>query len=121
MMILLSFYAEAQEPATIILGIAPETNGTSELVTELQGEVTFTSWDKDYVHIEMKIKATDASLEVAKYLISRERFCIKTKYLDDGSQVFSCQISNFRYTSMANCFLKISVTRFSHQSIFLYV
>ena len=87
LMLLLSVFAYAQNQATLVLGIAQEIEDAKELVANLNGEITSTTWDKDYVHVEMRIKANDINLEIAKYLISMERFCMRAYQFDNGSVV----------------------------------
>jgi len=87
LMLFLSSFAYAQNQATLVLGIAQEIEDAKELVADLNGAITSTTWDEDYVHIEMRIKAKDINLEIAKYLISVEHFCLRAYQFDNGSVV----------------------------------
>lgn len=74
------FYA--QEPATITLVSSKNINGATQLVVDLEGEVIADNWTKDYIHIEIEIKANDLSQEVIKHLERIGRFQTKIQNLD---------------------------------------
>ncbi len=85
LLVCLTILTYAQEPATITLVSSKNLNGATELVVDLDGEFTTDTWTKDYVRIEIEIKANDVSREVIKHLIRKARFCIKTQNIDSES------------------------------------
>ena len=86
--ILLSALVSAQEPATITLTSSKNINDAKELIVDLEGDIITDTWDKDYIRIEMEIKADEVSKEVVKYLVRKNRFRIKTQYLNSESIMF---------------------------------
>ncbi len=87
LMILSSTFFYAQEPSVTKLKNSQNIFDASTLYLELDGDINTEIWNKDYVLIQMEIRAKNVSLEVAKHLISKERFCFKLQALEDGSLV----------------------------------
>ena len=74
-----------QEPATITLVSSKNLNNAVELVVDLDGEIISDTWTKDYVRVEIEIKANDISREVIKHLVKKGRFRLKTQELNSES------------------------------------
>ncbi len=89
MFILFSAFSYAQEPSAVFISNMQDIHNANELYADFDGEITSTTWDRDYVLIEMKIEAKNVSLGVAKYLVRQERFCLKMRQLDSRTMVFS--------------------------------
>ena len=89
MLILISAFSYAQEPSAIFISNTQDIQNANELYTDFDGAITATTWDRDYVLIEMEIEANNVSLGVAKYLVSQERFCLKMRQLDSRTMVLS--------------------------------
>ncbi len=87
MLILSSTFFYAQKQSKLTLSNFQDIYNASALIMNLDGEIITKNWNKDYVLIQMEISANDVSLEVAKYLVSKERFCLKLLPLKDGSLV----------------------------------
>ena len=81
----LSTLGYAQEPAIITLVSSKNLKNTTELVVDLDGEINTDTWTKDYVRIEIEIKANDISREVIKHLVRKGRFRLKTQELNSES------------------------------------
>lgn len=85
------FYAQEPvgqpEPATFNLVTFQNVGDSADLYVDLDGVVNAEIWDRDYMLIEMEVRASNVTLEVAKYLIGKERFCLKLYPLQDGSLV----------------------------------
>ena len=88
MLILFSAFSYAQEPSALFISNMQDIHNANELYADFNGEITATTWDRDYVLIEIKIEANNVSLGVAKYLVGQERFCLKMRKLGDRSIVF---------------------------------
>jgi len=87
MLILSSTFFYAQKQSKLTLSNFQDIYNANALIMNLEGEIITKNWNKDYVLIQMEIRANDVSLEVAKYLVSKERFCLRLLPLEDGSLV----------------------------------
>ena len=99
MLILFSSFSYAQEASAVSISNTQNIHDANEVYADFHGDITATTWDKDYVLIEMRIEAENVSLGVAKYLVSLERFCLKMRPLGDKSLVLS----------MPNCKLEVLI------------
>ena len=62
MFILFSAFSYAQEPSAVFISNMQDIHNANELYADFDGEITSTTWDRDYVLIEMKIEAKNVSL-----------------------------------------------------------
>ena len=88
-LILLNTIIYAQEPATITLVSSKNLDGATELIVDLDGEVITDTWAKDYIRIEIEIKADDVSREVVKHLVRKGRFRAKAQNLNSESMLLN--------------------------------
>ena len=73
-LMLISSITFAQENATITYVCSKNIQGATEVLFDLNGEVTTEFWNNDYAKVVIHIKANGASKEVIKHLMTQKRF-----------------------------------------------
>ncbi len=75
-LILIGFFSFAQEQETVTFVCTKNLHGATDVLLDLNGDITTEFWDKDYVRVVIQIKSNGATKEVIKHLMTEKRFNI---------------------------------------------
>ena len=99
-LILVSFFSFAQEQETVTLVCSKNLHGATDVVLDLNGTVTTSFWDKDYVRITIQIKSNGISKEVIRYLMTQKRFNVSGMRVSD--YIFEISMPNIELPAFIN-------------------
>ena len=97
---LISTLSFAQDQETVTLVCSKNLHGATEVLLDLDGEVTTEFWDKDYVRVVIQIKSNGVSKEVVKHLMTTKRFNVSGMRINENT--FELSMPNITLSAFIN-------------------